>query len=330
MSLKFFSSFSKSRRSGTKQSRSVSSGTRYISLFALSNDTTRPRRLKIKVKTAKAVGAVSVLCFLALSFVVFDYVRIRANSSEFFRLKKENAYQKIEIQNFSSKIRGLESQIARLDLFDKKLRIIANIESPKKSVNTGQVKGIGGGSSMDVEDYLLTPGAKVDDLVGQMRSDLNQLKLKADSQESRFAELQGQLLKKSGILASTPSIWPTRGWVTSTYGKRTSPFTGLTQSHNGLDIANRLGTPVVSTARGSVVRIARDANLGKFLVIRHGYGIKTIYGHLSNIDVRVGQKVDRGQKVASVGNTGRSTGAHLHYGVSVNGVWLNPSRYILN
>ncbi|MFQ5442528.1 MAG: M23 family metallopeptidase [Thermodesulfobacteriota bacterium] len=314
----------------SKKIKGSYSAPRYLTFFVLSNDTSRPRRLKLSLTAAKVLGACSVLSFLVLAFVVYDYTKIKANSREFFRLKKENAQQKIEIQDFSSKIRGLESQVARLDLFDKKLRIIANIEGPKKPAVTGQVKGIGGGSSMDVEDYLLTPGSKVDELVGQMRSDLTQLKLKADSQESRFAELQGQLLKKSGILAATPSIWPVRGWVTSTYGKRVSPFTGLTQNHRGIDIANRKGTPVVSTARGTVVRIARDANVGKFLVIRHGYGIKTIYGHLSKVNVRVGEKVKRRQKIASLGNTGRSTGSHLHYGVSVNGVFVNPTKYILN
>ncbi len=314
----------------SKKIKGKNNGPRYLTFFVLSNDTSRPRRLKVSLTAAKVIGAVSVLSFLILAFVVYDYTKIRTNSREFFRLKKENARQKIEIQDFSSKIRGLESQVARLDLFDKKIRIIANIADPGKPAVTGQVKGIGGGSSMDVEDYLLTPGAKVDELVGQMRSDLTQLKLKADSQESRFAELQGQLLKKSGILAATPSIWPVRGWVTSTFGKRISPFTGLTQTHRGLDIANRKGTPVVATARGTVVRIARDANIGKFIVIRHGYGIKTIYGHLSHVDVKVGEKVKRREKIASLGNTGRSTGSHLHYGVSVNGVLVNPSKYILN
>ncbi len=97
-----------------------------------------------------------------------------------------------------------------------------------------------------------------------------------------------------------------------------------------MDIANRHGSKVVAPADGIVVKVARERILGKTLTIKHGYGTKTIYGHLSKVLVRVGQKVKRGQKIAKIGNTGRSTGPHLHYAVKVNGVLVNPSKYILN
>jgi murein DD-endopeptidase MepM/ murein hydrolase activator NlpD len=120
------------------------------------------------------------------------------------------------------------------------------------------------------------------------------------------------------------------GWVTSGFGFRTDPFTGLNQMHEGLDISNRVGTPVVATADGIVSDTGKDLIHGNMLVISHGFGMTSSYSHLSKITVRVGQKVKRGDKVAEVGNTGRTTGPHLHYEVKLNGIAANPMRYILN
>jgi murein DD-endopeptidase MepM/ murein hydrolase activator NlpD len=132
------------------------------------------------------------------------------------------------------------------------------------------------------------------------------------------------------MLASTPSVWPARGWVSSGFGKRTSPFTGLSERHAGIDIANRTGTAVLASADGIVVYSSRNGSLGKTIKVKHGYGLKTNYGHLSKILVKKGERVKRGQKIGEMGSTGRSTGPHLHYDVTHNGVHVNPFNYILN
>ncbi len=303
---------------------------RYLTFFVLTNDSARSRQFKIPYKRFKVLKGLSICLVLAISFVIFDYVRLRGNISEAHNLRKENTAQRIELQSFSAKMREMESQLSKLRLFDKKLRIIANIEKPKGMAAKEQLMGVGGGSPSSAKDYLLTPGSKVDDLVKQMRSDINHLETIANSQESSFSELQGYLMRKSSYLAATPSIWPVRGWVTSTFGQRVSPFTGLPHKHKGVDIANRSGTAIVAPADGVVVKSRREGNLGNTVVIKHGYGVSTIYGHLAKFSVRAGQKVKRGQKIASMGNTGRSTGPHLHYAVRVNGVMVNPTKYILN
>ncbi|MFQ5428023.1 MAG: M23 family metallopeptidase [Thermodesulfobacteriota bacterium] len=303
---------------------------RSLTVFFMTNDSQDPRRIKIKMGAARALGVGAVVLSIAMTFVFYDYIKLRGDSREFYRLKRENASQKIELQSFSSRIRDIESQMARLEIFDKKLRIIAHIDPDTKVVSNAGIKGMGGGSSAERADYLLTPGAKVDELVSQIRSDLTGLEINAGTMESSFTDLREGLMKKSTLLASTPSIRPVKGWITSAFGKRISPFTGLQHSHRGIDIANRLGTPVVATANGRVTKIGRDANVGRYINISHGYGIKTVYGHLSRTFVKTGQRVKRGQKIGSLGNTGRSTGAHLHYAVSVNGVFRNPTKYILN
>jgi murein DD-endopeptidase MepM/ murein hydrolase activator NlpD len=131
-------------------------------------------------------------------------------------------------------------------------------------------------------------------------------------------------------LIHTPSIWPVMGWVTSGFGFRTNPFTGLTQMHEGLDISNRLGTSIVAPANGIISDVGNDWVHGKMLVISHGFGMTTSYSHLSKVTVRVGEKVKRGDKIAEIGLTGRTTGPHVHYEVKLNGIPVNPMRHILN
>lgn len=165
----------------------------------------------------------------------------------------------------------------------------------------------------------------------------NKLGREADSllaqvvdREQSFRDLVEQLRGKTERLASTPSVWPTKGWITSTFGRRTSPFTGKPQLHQGLDIAAEPGTEIAAPARGRVAFSGRKGPLGKTVVLDHGFGIKTTYGHCKHLHVKKGELVERGQWIASVGNTGRSTGPHLHYVVQVNGKAVDPRRYIFD
>jgi murein DD-endopeptidase MepM/ murein hydrolase activator NlpD len=158
---------------------------------------------------------------------------------------------------------------------------------------------------------------------------LDQLDKKVKAQEQESRELKSYFEDQQALLASAPSIWPVRGWVTSDFSVRLDPFTGERVTHEGMDIATGLGTPVRAPADGTVVFAGVEGGYGHVLVLDHGYGLKTRYGHLSRIDVKIGDKVHRGDLVAAVGNTGRSTGPHLHYEVRVNGVPDNPRKFIL-
>jgi len=132
-------------------------------------------------------------------------------------------------------------------------------------------------------------------------------------------------------LACTPSIRPIRGgWITSKFGYRISSFTGLKEFHNGLDIGAATGTLIYATADGIASHTAKERYIGKVVLINHGYGMATRFGHLDEILVKKGQKVKRGDVIGKVGNTGRSTGPHVHYEVRLNGVKVNPIKYIMN
>ena len=298
----------------------------YFNILIFGQKTSKTRNFRIHKKSFK-IG-LYLLAFGLLSTVFFfcDYIQVRKKGFELSQLRQETEDQRSKIHFFSAKIEDLEKQLSRLKDFDKKIRIIANLE---KGQETTSFVGMGGPSPSDVRDKLKAEKDETG-LVHQMRTDVERLKSEAMSREESLSELEKLLETKKEMLIHTPSIWPVHGWVTSAFGFRTNPFTGLTQMHEGLDISNREGTPVVAPADGIVSATGKDFSYGNVVVISHGFGIISRFNHLSKILVGAGQKVKRGDRIAEVGTTGRSTGPHLHYEVRVNGIPVNPARYILN
>ncbi len=148
--------------------------------------------------------------------------------------------------------------------------------------------------------------------------------------ESRLHTLRTDVDKRNQLAAATPSIWPTHGWLSSSMGNRSDPFTGERDFHPGLDISADKGDPIYSTADGKVTHAASAGNYGNLVIVDHGYGIETRYGHMSAFKVKVGQAVKRGDLLGLVGSTGRATSSHLHYEVRANGRILNPLQLLLN
>jgi murein DD-endopeptidase MepM/ murein hydrolase activator NlpD len=169
-----------------------------------------------------------------------------------------------------------------------------------------------------------------DDRVSALRNEARRLAAIADERSLSLEELVGQLEDKHEKLASSPAIWPTQGWLTSRFGTRISPFTGKRQFHAGIDIAGATGTEVVATAHGKVTFAGTKGPLGKAVIIDHGHGVRTHYGHNKELFVKRGDVVERGQRISALGNTGRSTGPHVHYSVEVKGKAVNPLDYIFD
>ncbi len=169
-----------------------------------------------------------------------------------------------------------------------------------------------------------------------LREDFNKLDKAFESvlQHAMTVELDVQalssaILDQKDYLASMPTLKPTTGWYTSGFSVRASPFTGKMIMHEGLDIANQLGSAIVAPGTGVVTYAGPRPGYGNLVTIDHGYGIQTQFGHISKFFVHSGQKVKRGTKIAAVGNTGRSTGPHVHYEVRVKGIPVDPQFYIL-
>jgi murein DD-endopeptidase MepM/ murein hydrolase activator NlpD len=146
--------------------------------------------------------------------------------------------------------------------------------------------------------------------------------------ENRLQYVRKNVERREALAAATPSIWPTQGWLTGTFGGRSDPFTGEPGFHSGIDLATEKGQPVVATADGTVESAAWTGDYGNLITIRHGFGLSTRYGHLSRYNVMAGQSVKRGDVIGFVGSTGRSTGAHLHYEILVNGSLMNPLQLL--
>ena len=145
---------------------------------------------------------------------------------------------------------------------------------------------------------------------------------------SRLDIMRTGVQRRQALAAATPSIWPVPGWLSSPYGNRRDPFTGGPDFHPGLDISADYGEPVHATADGTIAVAGVSGNYGNLVEIDHGYGIVTRYGHLSRFQTTAGQQVHRGDVIGYVGSTGRSTSAHLHYEILLNGKLTNPLKLL--
>lgn len=271
-------------------------------------------------------ACVTVLSIAAISFIVYDYCRLKQALPSVRVLKRQVTDQRAQIQVFAKEIDTLKSDMIALQEFEKKMRIVANVGQP---AGQDAVFGIGGSMPEDL-DASLPLTEKHNSLLRQMHGQVEHLREAAAAQKEAFGELYEYLQGQKSLLASTPTIRPTTGWTSSGFGYRISPFTGKREFHQGIDIATRKDTLVVAPADGTVIFTRKKGRLGKTMVIDHGKGMLTRYGHLNKYLVKPGTRVKRGEKIALVGNTGRSTAPHLHYEVHLNGLPVNPKKHILD
>jgi len=287
----------------------------------------------------RASVSMRVLCLCGLFllsvslFYIYDYIKLKKQvlhsiklEKDFFDYKSKVGDQRRQIQNFACEINSLKTKLVTLNNFEKKIRIIANLENAE---NHDGVFGIGG-SMPEALDTELEISKNHDGLLREMHVQVEQLEHVSIYQNKSFESLFKKLEDQRNFLASTPAIKPTTGWISSSFGYRKSPFTGRREFHSGLDIATRHGTPIMATADGVINYVGKKGLLGNLITINHGHGIITRYGHISKALVKRGAKVKRGETIALIGSTGRSTGPHVHYEIRLNGVPVNPKKYIID
>lgn len=277
-------------------------------------------------------GWIGVFCFVL--FLAMGGANIwlfkHYQASQHLEQRLEEAEQTIGTQNtqlvsMTGKLRDLQADLTRVQEFDAKLRLMVNMEPEKVETRSS----MGGARSEDfLQGYL--PLHRQELMARKMNGFIKELATDVRLEEIRQQDLLVALHNNREMLASTPSIWPTKGFISSPFGFRKSPFTDKRQFHKGLDIAARSGTPILAPARGTVSFAGVDGAYGNSVMLRHGNGLATRYAHMQRFIVKKGQKVQRGDIIGYVGSSGRSTGAHLHYEVRVDGVCVNPMRYILN
>jgi murein DD-endopeptidase MepM/ murein hydrolase activator NlpD len=283
------------------------------------------KRFRLKRSWLVQTAVASALFVLVGLGLVAHYGSVVGEARENPALRDENLKLKSELAVIREQLTHIAGTLDRVERFDQKLRAITLLSDPQRNLAMGPTEQIPSGVSEN--QFVRSSGSEAPQAMLQK---LDKLSAEATRQEQSLQELQAYFSGQKSLLGSVPSVWPTRGWVTSDFGSRVDPYTSERVMHAGLDIAGPHGKEIVAPSEGTVVFAGLEGGYGNVLVIDHGYGIKTRYGHLSSIKVKAGERVKRGDLIAAMGNTGRSTGPHLHYEVRVNGIAQNPRKFILD
>jgi septal ring factor EnvC (AmiA/AmiB activator) len=298
-------------------------------IFVVPDGTRKVRQFRIP----RALPYLVLLAFAAVQahffWIMRDYYDVRRQLPDMEALENENRYQKRQFTHLVSRIEEINQGMCELNRMSRRLRAMVNMEEIGGDGTDDDHQGIGGSNPLLKDpQYALANGHR--ELVRSLHKALDDLDAAIAHGGRDREELERFFENQKMLLACTPSVWPARGWLSSRFGNRISPFTGTKEFHKGIDIATRMGAPVTAPADGIVSDVVWDGGYGRTISINHGYGLVTKYGHLKSALAKAGQHVKRGETIALVGNSGRSTGPHLHYEVILNGVNVNPLRYIID
>jgi murein DD-endopeptidase MepM/ murein hydrolase activator NlpD len=240
-------------------------------------------------------------------------------------LESENANYRGATQALSEQIESLQSVVADLgarSALDPALaRAVEKLPAFVKNRAMGGSAATAAVAQQSAYAKTLSALAAPDDTFGLLRNVLEGL-------QSRLHDVRYMVERRNALAAATPSIWPAHGWLTSRMGSRQDPVSGGDDFHAGLDIAGEKGQPIYATAAGRVSQASYQSGYGNLVIVDHGFGLETKYGHLSSFTVKPGQNVKRGDVIGRLGATGRATGYHLHYEVRANGRLLNPLQLL--
>jgi murein DD-endopeptidase MepM/ murein hydrolase activator NlpD len=318
--------------------------------------TAKPIRFSFSKKLLRRLLVCVGLVVLADLLVVSHYVIRTGEVWELAAFRTEAMSAREQTAAFSTAIDDLKKRLGAMNEVNQRLRVMLGIEVPKTgdmangrggeevpiseeggSISSRTELGVSSGISNQTSEgnqehssaVGLEPSRDALQAITSVKEGLEWLSKQATVQERILDELSQAAEQRSSRWASTPSIWPVKGWVTSGFGPRISPFTEKPAWHDGLDIGAAPNTPVRAPAQGRITSIGYDPKLGNMVRVDHGFGVETLYGHLAKALVKEGQRVERGDVIALVGSSGLSTGPHLHYMVKLNGQALDPTKYIL-
>jgi Peptidase family M23 len=290
---------------------------RRFNLLIVRGDGTPVLRLGVRKSVALAALGGAVI-WTALSLVSLGYM------TDYFGLR-------LQRRVLESVLPSMAQQQAHLDLYERRIRdlraeidgwrdVYAKIWAPfGPDVGPGK-RGLGIGGGTSAGPTRPDPPSVADELA--------RLTAAVQEQGDNLRSLEEFIVRASKLLAALPSRWPLRGPVNSEYGNRASPWNASSEFHGGIDIGASVGTPVRAPAPGTVVFAGRMTEYGVTLIIEHANETRSVYGHLSKLNVKADQRVERGDLIAWSGNTGRSSGPHLHYEIQVKGQPVNPNTYL--
>jgi murein DD-endopeptidase MepM/ murein hydrolase activator NlpD len=288
----------------------------FYTLIVVPHAKARFRKVQVSVRLMKWVGGIAAGLALIVVGILVHYSRIAFEVHELRRLRVENTELRQKTEAYEQNAGKLQSRLEELQNMVTKLGVMAGLE---QSLPGGpSTVGVGG------------PAASADTSAPLGARGLLSMDHELTSLTARSAQLEEFYRDQTTLLASTPSIWPVRGYLSAGFGNRADPFTGQRDFHPGIDVSTPIGTRIHAPAEGLVVSAGEKGAYGNTVIIDHGFGIVTRYGHLSGFNVKPGTRVRRGEVIGFVGSTGRSTGPHLHYEVWVRDQAQNPIHYILD
>ena len=273
-------------------------------------------------KRLLVIASLFVSCFILASvYSAIGFVKAGIDKKKMASLVAENQVLSAKIGDLESTVTMLKSDVSKIIYKDENIRLVFDLPPIEPEIRE---VGVGG---------AITPTAELGSELGQrtwlVREDIEKVGRQLKLENASYEELLDKVQSKKLQLDHTPTIQPCEGFMSRGFGMHIDPFTGTYQAHTGIDIATPKGTPVHATAAGVIVKASFEPGLGNCIVIDHGAGINTAYGHLSKITVTIGQSVKRGDLIGLVGSTGYSTGPHLHYEVRDHNLAVNPVNFII-
>jgi murein DD-endopeptidase MepM/ murein hydrolase activator NlpD len=257
------------------------------------------------------LGSVAAVASVGLSA---EYVFRQRDGNEVAELRRRVDDQRAVIDSFQTRVAAVRGEITTWRALHAKMWKAFGPEAGADQEGAG----VGGAA----------PDALAVSVEAPRGEELDLLATSVAEEEPRLRELARVIGRAGRIVHALPLRWPVHGPVKSGYGLRRSPWNGAPEHHDGMDIGSPPGTPVEAPAAGSVVEASSQGDFGKHVMLDHGNGVRSLYGHLKRVDVKVGQRVAKGQVIGLVGSTGRSTGPHLHYEVLMAGKPVDPSRFL--
>jgi murein DD-endopeptidase MepM/ murein hydrolase activator NlpD len=292
---------------------------KFLSFIIIPHGKAKSKTIALSKKTVKIAAGIGIFVFVALTVFLVDYFTMSVTRQKYAQLNKKSINQEKSISRYKKTVQELQSSIKRFEDYAKKINVMAGLKSQEALEGEPGVGGPSGAPDLNSPN----PSQSLN------ISDLQNISQKAEHIEKNLTTLSNFWENKRLQLAATPTIWPTKGYMSSAYGWRDDPFTGKRAFHHGIDIATNHGNPVFATADGVVIQARSDKIGGRTIKIKHLFGYITVYCHLSKFLVKVGQKVKRGGTIGLVGRTGKALGPHVHYEIRLNGKEKNPYYYLL-
>lgn len=302
---------------------------RRMTIMVIPHGIARPRQMSFSLP---------FLAFLFVSWTAFTgwagYVA--SERFDYWRAQASNHFLKLKVGHFNAQLTESRAMLDDVKSLESELRSLVGMGSREAIIQTevplpatDMEKGAGGPTESDtaaLEKLLMgaVPDMDLDDISQEIRA----LREEAEKRLASARALSGAIEKERERFRATPNLWPVTGYLTSHFGRRLSPINGFEESHRGMDIAGPAGSPVRATADGVVKLAGWAGGYGKVVVIDHGIGYSTRYGHNRQLLVKTGDRVRRGQTIALVGETGKATGPHCHYEVWYNGRAVNPKKFL--